>query len=140
MNVQEFCDEYKLEIDIGYHDENECPPDGTSDHTTLCPRGRCHGTHGFHYRPTLKMGRRRITFDFWGSFVDWQNGLKAKHRDVLEIAALGADMPIDPEEVLEEVGPMDPDQARLIANEAKRFEAFGFDEIMIADAQTLEEE
>ena len=92
--------------------------------------------HGIGYNVTVrrKSDGRRLSFDFWDSKANMDEGREPTAYDIL--ACLSADMgsPTDPDEVAKEYGPdIAPSQAYKIAAWARRLEVF-FEE---AEAQAL---
>ena len=93
-----------------------CPPWG---HDKGC-------AHGDHYRITVtrKADRKRIAFDWWGSIHMMQNGERPREYDILASISSEASMPLDPDELIGEIGPMPIKQALASCRFAKRLQAF----------------
>lgn len=94
----------------------------------LCPLwGHEKGcAHGDHYRITItrKADRKRIAFDWWGSIHMMQTGERPREYDILSSVSSEATMPLDPDEVMQEIGPMPIKQALASCRLAKRLQGF----------------
>lgn len=98
-----------------------------------CPSW-CDGTkhiHGDRYRVTIKRDgtgaiplTNSISFDFWNSLNDAQEGKKPTAYTVLACISSDVSMPTDPDEVVQELGEMKPSQAIATAKFAKRLQGF----------------
>jgi len=85
------------------------------------------GIHGEKYRVKIRRttgSRQSITFPFWNSQAAMENGEELTDYDVLACLSSEANMPTDPDQVVEELGEMKPSQAIASANFAKRLQAF----------------
>jgi len=88
--------------------------------------------HGLKYR--VQIHRQNCTpsrfrscdieFDFWGSFNDMQEGKKPTPYDVLATVSSEVTLPIDPDEVYRELGPMPSSQALQAAEFSKKLRWF----------------
>lgn len=92
-----------------------------------CPSwedGRC--IHGDRYLVRLRNRRgRSITFSFWNSLNDQQEGRRPTPYDILSSVSLEAHSPTSPEEVRQEFGlETTYAQAKTIAKQAKRLQGF----------------
>jgi len=95
-----------------------------------CPTW-CDGKHihGDRYRITIKrMNRDRnpksISFDFWNSLKDREEGNRPTPYDVLSCISSEASSPTNPDEVFAEYGDMKPSQAVAIAKFAQKLQDF----------------
>lgn len=82
---------------------------------------------GKRYRVTIKRLDKQgetISFEYWNSFNDAQNGVEPSHYDILTCVSSDAFAPTDPDEVCECFGDVRPSHAIKIANAAKKFQAF----------------
>lgn len=93
---------------------DRCPPWQTS----------CDCIHGDRYHVTLRKGRRSLSFDFWNSLNDMQNGREPGYYDIRSCVGSDATGPTDPDEVVEEYGDMKPSQAIAVAKFSARLQAF----------------
>lgn len=85
--------------------------------------GKC--IHGDRYRVTLRKGRRSLSFDFWNSLNDMQNGKEPGYYNILSCVSSDATGPTDPDEVAAEYGgDMKPSQAIASAKFAGQLQAF----------------
>ena len=91
-----------------------------------CPPWKtpCDCIHGDRYRVTLRKKRRSMSFDFWNSLKDMQDGKEPGYYDVLSCISSDATGPTDPDEVVEEYGDMKPSQAIAAAKFSARLQAF----------------
>lgn len=111
--AQRFLDKFNLTLKAAFKGD-KCPPWDDSKHI-----------HGDRYRVTIKrQNRQSISFDFWNSLSDKQDGKRPTAYDVLSCIGSDAQMPTDPDEVVEEMGEMKPSQAIAVAKFAKKLQAF----------------
>lgn len=101
----------------------KCPKWGKGSHGTHCPYGKCDGYHGKHWRvafhvPANSIGRDAYVFSFWSSVNDDMQGF---HRPTVYdvLACLDWKGATDPDEIVEEYGPMPPSQAIACAEQNK---------------------
>ncbi len=81
--------------------------------------------HGTKYRVTLKCNGEAISFDFWGSIKDKEEGKTPSIYDVLSCVSSDMNMPTTADEVRQEIGSdMKPYQCKAIAAFAKKLQAF----------------
>lgn len=149
-NAQRIAASLGLTVKIAYKGDR-CPPwgDGSARGkigVTHC--GGCGSVHGDRYRVTLRLKwtdrhsptcndindrrarvscvcrDRSLSFDFWGSYRDKQDGKRPGYYDILACVSLEAVRPTDPDEVVEEYGTMKPSQAVAVATHAKRLQGF----------------
>lgn len=132
--AQKFLDKYGLTVHAAFKGD-KCP---------AWDEGRC--IHGDRYRVTIRRrytaetcpGRpcgdccdhrgRSITFDFWNSHRDMQEGKRPTAYDVLACISSDATLPTDPDELMEELGLMKVSQALASVRFTKRLQAFFSDE------------
>lgn len=117
--AQAFLNRYKLSVSIKWA-ENQTDPDWAKN-----------APHGDKYRVTIRRsagstdyGPQSLSFDYWGSAHDAQNGVEPSAYDVLSCVASDvdyADMNIN--DLMAEFG-MDSDSRREYA-QARRIIAFG---------------
>lgn len=91
----------------------------------------CKCIHGDRYRVTLKLrckssphGDSSLSFDFWNSLHDKQNGRDLGYYDILSCVGADATGPTDPDEVVAEYGNMKPSQAIAVTKFSARLQAF----------------
>ncbi len=92
-----------------------------------CPawKNPCDHRHGIRYLVTLTSTRGdRLTFPYWDSMHNQATGAKPTVYDVLACVSSNANMPTDPDEVVEDLGPMKPSQAIAVAKQVKKLRAF----------------
>ena len=115
--AQKFLDTYGFEIKTAFKGDR-CPP----------WEEKC--IHGDRYRVTIRrkvkilLRPASLSFDFWNSQRDMQEGKRPSPYAVLSCISSEASSPTDADEVVEEYGPMPPSKAKAIAASAKRFQSF----------------
>ncbi len=111
--AKRFLDKFNLSLKVAFKGD-KCPPWDDARHI-----------HGDRYRVTIKrQDRRSISFDFWNSLNDKQNGERPTAYDILAAISSDATMPTDPDQVVEEMGEMKPSQAIAVAKFAKKLQAY----------------
>lgn len=78
-----------------------------------------------------------LSFDFWGSIHDAENGREPSAYDVLACISSDCFMPDDPDEVAEECGPMKPSQAIAVVEFGRKLRAFFTEAEQAAVAEIL---
>lgn len=99
-----------------------------------CPQWKapCDHVHGDRYRVRLHFtgrvtdhpGRGSLSFDFWNSQAASARGEAPGYYDVLSCVGSDASLPTDPDELMEELGPMKVRQALASCRFTKRLQAF----------------
>jgi len=84
------------------------------------------GPHGDHYRITVKRkaDRKSLSYDFWDSMVNMQEGKQPSNYSVLACLSSESGMPTDPDEVIAQLGPMPIRQAIATAKFVKEIQSF----------------
>lgn len=127
-----FLDRFGLEIKAAYKGEKS--PKWGGD------------IHGDHYRVTIRRIRGSdgsrvvprpysLSFDFWGSVTMMQEGRRPSAYSILSCVSSDAHIPTNPDEVVSELGEMQPSQAIATAKFASRLQAFFTKEEMEALAE-----
>ena len=125
--AERFLKKFDLIIMVAFKGD-KCPPWDDSKHI-----------HGDRYRITIKRARllewkeaitknhptrKAISFDFWNSLRDHEEGDRPTSYDILACISSEATMPTTPDEVYEELGDMKPSQANRIAKFARKLQDF----------------
>lgn len=93
----------------------------------MCPpwKSPCDHMHGDRHEVTIsRADGKSITFDFWNSVADVEEGKTLTNYSVLACISSDAQGPTNPDEVYEEFGDMKPSQAIAISEFAKKLQAF----------------
>ena len=114
--AQEFLNKFHLTLKIWRTSRQDCPP--------WSKEGAC-CKHGARYMVSLeKPTADKVSFPFWGSAHDKALGKKPTAYNILACLSSDACSPDDPDEVMEEFGPMKIKQALAVAEFGKKLRAF----------------
>ncbi len=96
--------------------------------------------HGNHYRITIKRkvenGTRSLSFDFWDSIANMQEGQKPNEYDICACMSSDCSYPTTADEVIQELGEMPIKQAQATAKFAAKLQGF-FSEEELEDLRKI---
>jgi hypothetical protein len=111
--AEEFLKRHSLTLRVAFKG-CQCPPWDDDGHI-----------HGDCYRVTIKRpSGRSLSFDFWNSLYDAQQGKEPGPYDILACLSSDIDVPTDIDEIAAELGPMKPSRAIAIARFSQRLRNF----------------
>jgi hypothetical protein len=113
-----FLEKYGFTITI-----KECPYQTSPNWSSPEPEKLRHGIK-YDILIEAKDGRVSLSFPFWDSIYNMENGLTPTEYHVLACVSGESQNPTDPDEVYEEFGNMKPSQARDIATFTKLIQSF----------------